>query len=686
MMKIKTLPVHSKLADDNTIPPEIADKLPPGWRLSQHQVETYQALTSGDYDVVFNTAMTGDGKSLAAFLRALQNDDHAIAMYPTNELIEDQATKMPDYLDSWRSSAKYNTMFGAKITELMAETKTESRVEQIRKLVEQNNLLLTNPDLFHLAMSFQLGWQKWERKELPFEFPANFDYFIFDEFHIFATPQIVDVVNIINYLSVNYRHKPADRKQFLFLSATPNTLMQDLLARSQLRVANIKGEYSCSKADGWRPILQPCEVHCDVVSQECSTEAWVQEHLAEIVQFFRDYPGSKGAIIVNSVATAKRLHTWLKQNLPSDLEVGENTGLTPKEERRRSFAKHLLVCTSTVDVGVDFRINLLIFEATGAGTFIQRFGRLGRHSGFGAYRAYPLLPKFILERLENALPEQTELQRQEFHAAVETAYPGEEEFTRYVSKWGIFQTAHLAAQTQQVFPKEATFVTELISQFNQVFRREPPKADFERLIKRYWAMTNDEQGQAILKELISFRGQSPLSCGWWDLTDNHFKTYDLFFLLANTEFEVIDQEEFMTQVRRLGLSEREYKYQLLYTKVHRYTPERENFILGIKADLSEHPEYLHQAQALKRFIIKESRQPWINEVNKVLRKQRLVCVISRTPARDLKRRLWLPLLFPVHRLFDLYDSEYSVAFGKEALMLESLLFYRPTDDNKPLIF
>lgn len=61
-MKVRTLPVYSRLADQ--IPPEIV--LPQGWGgLSEHQVKTYQALKSGNYDVIFNTAMTGDGKSLA---------------------------------------------------------------------------------------------------------------------------------------------------------------------------------------------------------------------------------------------------------------------------------------------------------------------------------------------------------------------------------------------------------------------------------------------------------------------------------------------------------------------------------------------------------------------------------------------------------------------------------------------
>jgi CRISPR-associated endonuclease/helicase Cas3 len=683
MMKIRTLPVYSKLAGE--VPKEIADNLPADWHLSQHQVKTYEALTSGDYDVVFNTAMTGDGKSLAAFLRALLDGDHAIAMYPTNELIEDQTGKMQRYLQSWKSPARYETMFGAKITALMEETKTDSRVEQMRRLLERNQLLLTNPDLFHLAMNFKLGRNLWEQKELPFELPANFEYFIFDEFHIFAAPQVVDVVNVINYLDINYQRQPNNRKQFLFLSATPHPLMQELLSQSGLRVAVIEGQYQSKGGSGWRPILQACNLYFDEISREQSLEGWVQTHLAEIVQFFRDYPGSKGAIIVNSVAAAKRLLFWLKQHLPPDLEVGENTGLTNREERRRSFEKPLLVCTSTVDVGVDFQINLLIFEATSAGTFIQRFGRLGRHPGFGAYWAYALLPKFILERLEKALNGQAEIERRSFQKLLEEAYPDEQAFQNYVSKWGVLQTAHLVAQAQQALPKETPFMAELTHRYNQVFQRQPPKADFNQLVKRYYAMSHEEAGQAILAELTSFRGQSPLSCGWWDLTDQQFKKYDLFFLLANTQFAVIDKEEFMAQVEQQGLPRREFEHQLLYARVYRYVPEREDFVVGLKYDLGEHPEYLHQVQALKTFHIKESRQPDIDQVNKALRQKQLVCVLSDTPARELKRRLWLPMLFPVHRLVDLYGSEYSVTFGQEALLLESLLFYRPSTSNGPII-
>jgi len=74
----------------------------------------------------------------------------------------------------------------------------------------------------------------------------------------------------------------------------------------------------------------------------------------------------------------------------------------------------MLVGTSTVDVGVDFEINFLIFESIDSGTFLQRLGRLGRHDGykdeltgakveFNEFAAYSLLPNFIYERIQKRI-------------------------------------------------------------------------------------------------------------------------------------------------------------------------------------------------------------------------------------------------------------------------------------------
>jgi CRISPR-associated endonuclease/helicase Cas3 len=86
-------PIYSSPAE--SMPKDL--RLPPGWSLAWHQVATLEALRNPEIDVVINTAMTGDGKSLAAQLEVLQGECTAIALYPTNELARDQESQTRQY-------------------------------------------------------------------------------------------------------------------------------------------------------------------------------------------------------------------------------------------------------------------------------------------------------------------------------------------------------------------------------------------------------------------------------------------------------------------------------------------------------------------------------------------------------------------------------------------------------------
>jgi CRISPR-associated endonuclease/helicase Cas3 len=185
--------------------------------------------------------------------------------------------------------------------------------------------------------------------------------------------------------------------------------------------------------------------------------------------------------------------------------------------------------------------------------------------------------------------------------------------------------------------------------------------------------------------LQSFRGQSPLSCGVWD-TDGHLKTYDLFFLLANTEFEVIPAATFLQEVRNRRLEERDYRRQLLYLRILKYVPERLQLILGLQRDLGEDSNVIHHVTVLEDFFVREPRHTWLDQVNRGLKDRRLTCILSDMGRKELKQRLNLGSMFPVYRLQDKTGNEYAVAFGQEALLLDSLLFFRKTKGDKPMMY
>jgi CRISPR-associated endonuclease/helicase Cas3 len=660
-------PVYSELHHDLKIG---------GVQLYTHQVETLEAFRDPDVDVIFNTAMTGDGKSLAAYLPAFQEQRNVIAMYPTNELIRDQHQALPNYEQRLNIRLPHNdTMFGAKITQLMREHDAVERLEEIRKLIRHNQILLTNPDLVHLMMSLQYGWGN-RRKELPYELGVQFDYLLCDEFHVFAIPQIISVTNMLGYLATLYQHRPANRKKFLFLSATPNALFDKLLERGGLRYKRVKGSYRSSEQDRYRRILQLCELELYEIGQERRTEQWIEEHLDEIRDFFHTYPGSKGAILVNSVATARRLVALLKERLewPYGINIGENTGLTDPEERRLSFEKTILVGTSTVDIGVDFRINYLIFEAYGAGSFIQRFGRLGRHEGYPIYRACALVPRFVLERFAQQFSAESEVERETFNKAVYEVFPTEVEFKRYTQRWGVVQAAQVVAELKKLKDENTAFVDALVQRYEQFYGAgDAALPVMSKALKKYWRI--EKRCPEILAELVSFRGQSPLSCGVWD-SDGHVQTYDLFFLLSNTEFEVIDKQEFMQQVKAKQADEKEFEHQLLYIRVSKYIEERQSLILRVNLDLVQQGIYIHNVMVMEDITVLEPRATWLNEVNRALKRKKLVCIISRMKPAELKAGLHLGMLFQVVRLEDQVGSQYSIAFGQEALLLETELFFR----------
>jgi CRISPR-associated endonuclease/helicase Cas3 len=100
MYSIHLKSVYTCPAED--VSPDI--HLPDGWKLSWHQLETLKALQDPNVDVVFNSAMTGDGKSLAAYLEVLQGNCYAMGLYPTNALAMDQETQIKDYDDRIRYS------------------------------------------------------------------------------------------------------------------------------------------------------------------------------------------------------------------------------------------------------------------------------------------------------------------------------------------------------------------------------------------------------------------------------------------------------------------------------------------------------------------------------------------------------------------------------------------------------
>lgn len=679
----------------------------------EHQVQTFHILADPEVEVIFNGALTGGGKSLAAFSRVLlsQPPIPTLALYPTNELGRDQESQLSNYVKQLRLSLPPRVCrISASLLAAAADMAGVTKQTELLTRFQESEIILTNPDIYHYILNLYYLRPMDARDKVFTRLVNNFDLVVFDEFHLFSTPQAVSAMNAI---LLTRRISGPGRKKFLFLSATPSDLLRGFLEKAGVNSQIVESEYrhlsheEAGIADEefrkkWRRISHG--VALNLITAENNTEQWFMENAERIiVEFFQDHPGSKCAVILNSVAMAKRVTRTLKKSLAHHgITVGENTGFSTESEKLASYKMDVLVGTSTVDVGVDFKINLLLFEAVDASSFIQRFGRLGRHDGymredgisvkFQSFCAYALVPRFIHERLfirreessgNTLLVEGGTYSREELRDAVNEVYPPVTDFRCYPYHWGTLQSAYVYYTLGQ---KEIKTAYETI--------REGFKEDCERTfsiknlgakvgeVRRY---LNKEEGYKleILEVARSFRGTNGLECGVIDLTvedpKEQFKTYDLPRLLSNWRISgVLSREEFLEKAEEVGVLTKPFDYTSLFLEVNGFLDRPARWRFFLDCDLEELDT--SRVLVLKGFHVLDLLTEYQNRLNAKLRQQRLVCYLLKVNRFDVKYQRALPLLFPVYPLADensMHDASppFSVAFGQEALMLESLFFF-----------
>lgn len=692
-------------------------ELPTGWGLSWHQLETFKAIQDPNIDVVFNTAMTGDGKTLAAFLCILYGYIAAVALYPTNELARDQEGQIGGYTQTLQLSQEPRlSRLSGELLEIYAETEGLRKSAAIQTRASQSEILLTNPDIFHYLHRGAYLTKNSSPDSLWNRLDKHFDLFIFDEFHVFSTPQIASVINTLLLIRCTNR-----RKKFLFLSATPN---EDLLNRLKLAgfrcceinpVAENKyrfpdSEEECHKLEsgGWRQVSRPIQL--EFISLEPTikaSETWLRDNCQLILSHFEEHPGSKGAIVLNSIAAVKRLMPFFRELLtPYGLVVAENTGLTGKEQKERSLFADLVLGTSTIDVGVDFKINLLIFESADAGSFIQRLGRLGRHNGyekdgktvtFEKFIAYALSPNYLVERLFQGdsppLASGESCDRVFFHETIRENYRQINNFQAYYKRWGIVQSLqlwqklHHPSIKQQYADAAKAFEKACEEVFDTSLRK---KYGYVKGWQQEWQeLSGQDKGNPIEEDAASFRGSSPLQCGLYDLTESNesdrFKTYDLPGVLSHLDIEPIAEAAFMrlleqtTQRTGKPIAKGRFKHSLGFMKLHGYREEKLNWNFTYPGDLQAIAD-AWKVQVLVGIQVWQPGNTWIREINQRLKKQALVCYVIPRPVAEVRSRLRLPMHFQIYPIKDQYSthdgtSPYAIGFSQSALLLDTLAYW-----------
>ncbi|MGE5591409.1 MAG: type I-D CRISPR-associated helicase Cas3' [Bacillota bacterium] len=635
-----------------------------------HQAEVYQLLQRDDIDVIFDTALTGDGKTLAALLPLLVPPGPAVPnrglfAYPTNELIRDQGRQVQEWARSFAVPLEAETVTGDELSDYQ-EREGISRFEAFLDKFQGRRCLITNPDLFHLVLSFHYVAPTQNPATLVQRLINRFRYLVFDEFHTYDAAQVSTLVNALLLAKAQSAQYPF---KALFLSATPSPDLLQALGRAGLRVSSVQGRYIHGRATPVAHRLILRRARLEVHPNDGGILTWCNKNKERIRQFFKDHPSSRGLIIVNSVFTAQQLAESLRAWLP-ELKIATNTGLTGRVIRKESDDADLVVGTSSVDVGVDLHINLLVFESLDAATFLQRLGRLGRHDGFDEYLAIALLPTYLVERFGLHFADGAVVSRSELYTAVHPEAGGifnaTSRFSGFLPRWGTMQAMHkLFVLGNKTLPNHR--------QYRQL------ATAYQSLAESVFAFTRTNMERArdlfltgkapeIARELLALRGSGALDVWVYYPPEHGVAAVPLFRLLQGTDFRLIDPSEAERISRSKGRTFHKSSLNL-YAVVDGFREERLNVEIRFECELGAP---LGVAWERQGFTL-AADHPAVRKIRNALKQHPVVTTVVRESPEFLRRRWDLPALFGLYRVTDSSNTEFTVAFGHEALLLDSLL-------------
>jgi DEAD/DEAH box helicase domain-containing protein len=342
--------------------------------LYSHQLRAFELAEDSNLVI---TSGTASGKSLAFNLPVLNSiaarpKDRALYLYPTKALAQDQARKLAQLRPPNLREAIYD-----------GDTPREERPEIRRK----SNLILTNPDMLHVALlPNHAGWGN---------FLANLEWVVVDEAHTYRGVFGSHVANVLRRLRRLARHYGREPR-FLLASATianPVELAEELVGTEFELVDDDGAPRAGREIAMWNPPLidersgtrrsalsEAADLLAELVSQDVRTICFLKSRRGiELIQrFARENLERRG-----KPELAKRIAPY-------------RGGYTPQQRREiesRLAAGELLavVATDALELGIDVGELDAAICTTFPGTVAslrQMWGRAGRRRrGLAVYVA-----------------------------------------------------------------------------------------------------------------------------------------------------------------------------------------------------------------------------------------------------------------------------------------------------------
>ena len=484
------------------------------WPELKIPIYAHQAATIDTYESGKNILLctkTGSGKTAAALFPLIKNRQSAIFVYPTNALIKNQLINIYKTLTKILNKKVYilnKSLIDTSNIEsstpsesdisihvinrevLEAEGYSESRGEIIQAILHdlsKQTIVLTNPDTLFAILS--LAYREHLNVVRALE---RYNTIVIDEFHMYYGIQLANIIFMLKFAE---KIIPNAFQRKIFLSATSKEdLAQLLMDLFNVESPTTNEIYEEREA---YPALQPILLNPLLLVDDLPISGILKiiRDNEEDIKKSRDKNRNNKeyvpcVIIVNSVIDAIHIEEEIRRTCP-DLKLSPYRGLMSKFERLIEDA-HIVIGTNAIEVGIDFHCSFLIFEAGDASSFLQRFGRLGRHKIEGhTSTAYAFLPKYVYV----SLSEQKTITRDNFENLINEYYDTYSSYSGFVaSDYGMIQAHVFTKKLQKLLEKEGkipkkakeltnSYILELYKIFNI---DEIRSKRIERKLKHHW--------------------------------------------------------------------------------------------------------------------------------------------------------------------------------------------------------
>ena len=488
----------------------------PKWHEIKIPIYVHQAATIDAYDSGKNVLLctkTGSGKTAAALFPLIKNKHSAVFVYPTNALIKNQVINIYKTLTGILNKKVYvrnvslmdislnpepcSNPANADVClhiinrEVLEAEGYSHRGEIIQSILHdpaKQTIVLTNPDTLFAMLS--LSYREHLNVVRALE---RYKAIVIDEFHIYYGVQLANIIFMIKFAE---KLIPNAFQKKIFLSATSKKDIEQLLVdlfKVEIPTTTEKYEkvepYPALQPIILKPILLVDELPISTIVGFITT---LKEDIKKLRVAHKEKEYVPCVIIVNSVVDAIHLEEEIT-NRCRDLNVFPYHGLMCKFERKIADA-HIVIGTNAIEVGIDFQCSLLMFDAGDASSFLQRFGRIGRHKIEGSTPVcYAFLPKHVYESLNELKSEK--IGRDDFEELINMHYNSYSSYSGFVaSNYGIIQAHIFIKKLQKLLERDGkvsetgkilmdSYLEELYTLLNV---DEIRKKKIERLFKYGW--------------------------------------------------------------------------------------------------------------------------------------------------------------------------------------------------------